>query len=278
MGILNGKIALVSGAASKRSMGHTIALCLANEGANIILIDKYAKPGSVIPADKDWGGLDDIVSEIKSTGKEAIALVADITSSQQVDSAVTTAINKFNKIDILVHCAAIRGPVGTPVINLAEEDWKKVIDINLNGSFLLAKAVAKNMVAKGEGGKILLIASLGGIKGMPGSAGYCASKYGLIGLTKSLALELAKYKINVNAINPGSVSTNLRDNLHQEMAKAQGINVEEARQKDYEQLTSGIPLGRVATTEEIAKLVLFLVSEQSSYITGEAINITGGVT
>jgi meso-butanediol dehydrogenase / (S,S)-butanediol dehydrogenase / diacetyl reductase len=91
-------------------------------------------------------------------------------------------------------------------------------------------------------------------------------------------LELAKFKINVNAINPGSVSTNLRDNLHQEMANAAGIDIEKARQKDYEQLTSGIPLGRVATTDEIANLVLFLVSEQSSYITGEAINITGGVS
>ena len=277
MGILNGKIALISGVASKRSMGHAIALRLANEGANIVLIDKYAKPNSVIPADKEWGGLDEIVTEINSLGKEAIATVADITNGKEIDSALTKAVNKFGKIDILVHCAAIRGPVMTPVIDLTEEDWKKVLDINLNGSFLLAKAVAKNMVARGDAGKILLIASMGGVKGMPGSAAYCASKFGVIGLAKSLALELAKNKINVNAINPGSVATNLRDGLHEEMAKAERIDIEEARQKDYQKLTSAIPLGRVATTEEIADLVLFLVSDQSSYITGEAINISGGV-
>jgi len=107
MGILNGKIALISGAASKRSMGHAIALRLANEGANIILLDKYAKPASLIPADKEWGGLDEIVTEINSIGKEAMAMVADITNGQEIDSVVTKTVNKFNKIDILVHCAGI---------------------------------------------------------------------------------------------------------------------------------------------------------------------------
>jgi NAD(P)-dependent dehydrogenase (short-subunit alcohol dehydrogenase family) len=277
MGILNGKVALISGVASKRSMGHAIALRLANEGANIVLIDKNPRPNNIIPADKEWGGLDQIITEINSLDKEAMAVVADITNSKEIDSAITKAVNRFDKIDILVHCAAIRGPVTTPIIDLAEEDWKMVIDTNLNGSFLLAKAVAKNMVARGKPGKILLVASMGGVKGMPGSAAYCASKFGVIGLVKTLALELAKYKINVNAINPGAVATNLRDRYHKEMAEAEKIDIEAARQNDYQKQSAGIPLGRVATTEEIANLVLFLVSDQSSYITGEAINISGGV-
>jgi 3-oxoacyl-[acyl-carrier protein] reductase len=277
MGILNGKVALISGVASKRSMGHAIALRLANEGANVVLIDKNARPNNLIPADKEWGGLDEIVAEIKSLGKEALAAVADTTNGIEIDSAITKALNRFNKIDILVHCAAIRGPVGTPLIDLAEEDWQKVMDVNLNGSFLMAKAVAKKMVAAGKPGKILLIASMGGVKGMAGSAAYCASKFGVIGLVKSLALELAKNKINVNAINPGAVATNLRDSYHAGIAKAESIGIEEARQNDYQKQSGGIPLGRVATPEEIADLVLFLVSDHSNYITGEAINISGGV-
>jgi NAD(P)-dependent dehydrogenase (short-subunit alcohol dehydrogenase family) len=277
MGILNGKVALISGAASKRSMGHAIALRLAKEGAKIVLLDKNARPDSKIPADKNWGGLDTIVAEITSLGKEAMAAVADITNAKEIDSALTKAISKFNRIDILVHCAAIRGPVTTPVIDLTEEDWKKVVDVNLNGSFLLAKAVARNMVAGGKPGKILLVASMGGVKGMAGSSAYCASKFGVIGLVKSLAMELAKNKINVNAINPGAVATNLRDSYHEGIAKAENIDIEQARQNDYQKQSAGIPLGRVATAEEIADLVLFLVSDQSNYITGEAINISGGV-
>ncbi len=277
MGILNGKVALISGAASKRSMGHAIALRLAKEGANIVLIDKDARPNNLIPADKEWGGLDTIVTEINSLGKEALAVVANITNAKEIDSAVTKALDRFKKIDILVHCAAIRGPVTTPVIGLADEDWQKVVDVNLNGSFHMAKAVARKMVAAGNPGKILLIASMGGVKGMAGSAAYCASKFGVIGLVKSLALELAKNNINVNAINPGAVATNLRDSYHAGIAKAEKIDIEEARRNDYQKQSGGIPLGRVASTEEIADLVLFLVSDQSNYITGEAINISGGV-
>jgi len=278
MGILKGKVALITGVTSKKSMGHAIALCLASESADIVLMDKYAKPETSIPTDKEWGGLDEVVEEIESLGRKALASVADITIAKEIDAALTKAVEKFGKIDILVHCAAIRGPVGTPIIELSEEDWKKIVDINLNGTFLVAKAVAKNMVTSGNAGKIVLISSMGGTKGMPGSAAYSASKFGVIGLAKSLALELAKYNINVNAINPGSVDTNLRDGFHKEIAEADGISIDKARQKDYQNLISGIPLGRMANPEEIANLVLFLVSDQSGYITAEDINISGGIS
>jgi NAD(P)-dependent dehydrogenase (short-subunit alcohol dehydrogenase family) len=277
MNSLNGKIALVTGVAAKRSMGHTIALRLASEGAKLVIVDKYAIPPTIEPEDQGWGGLNAVASEIKSIGKEALAITADITNGKEVDLAVSKAVESFGGIDILVHCAALRGPVKTPVVDLSEEEWKKIVDINLNGSFLVAKAVAKDMVARGKGGKMLLIASMGAVKAMPGSAAYCASKFGVIGLVKSLALELVKNKIYVNAINPGSVATNLRDSFHQETAKAEGITIEQAREKDYQNINTVIPLGRLATAEEIANLVLFLVSDLSDYITGEAINISGGI-
>jgi NAD(P)-dependent dehydrogenase (short-subunit alcohol dehydrogenase family) len=277
MNSLNGKVALITGAASKRGMGHAIALRLAGEGANVVVVDKFAAPRSLFPGDEGWGGLNAVVSEVESLGKKALAAVADINKSQEVQAAITEALKKFGKVDILVHCAAIRGPVTTPIVELAEEDWRRVIDINLTGAFLIAKTVAKSMIAKGEGGKIVLVASMGGVKGMPGSAGYCAAKFGVIGLVKTLALELAKHRIFVNAINPGAFTTNLRDSFHLEKGQAEGITTEEARERDYQKLIEAIPLGRMGTTEEIANLVLFLVSDQSSYITGEAINISGGV-
>jgi 3-oxoacyl-[acyl-carrier protein] reductase len=278
MNSLKDKVAFITGAASKRGMGRAIALRLVGEGANIVVVDKFSAPQSHFPGDEGWGGLNAVVAEVKSLGKEALAIVADTNNSKEVETAVAKALERFGRIDILVHCAAIRGPVTIPIIDLAEEDWRKVLDINLTGSFLISKAIAKTMVTKGKGGKIVLVASLGGVKGMPGSAGYCASKFGVIGLVKTLALELASYKINVNAISPGTVITNLRDSFHIEKGQAESITIDEAIKRDYQKLTEGIPLGRVGTTEEIADLALFLVSDQSKYITGEAINITGGVS
>ena len=275
---LKGKVALVTGAAAKRGMGHAIALRLAREGADVAVVDKFAAPKSFWLGDEGWGGLDAVVAEIEAAGRKAIAVTADISDSQEVDATVAKALKKLGKLDILVHCAAIRGPVGTPIIELAEKDWRAVVDVDLTGSFLIAKAVAKGMVARGEGGRIVLFASLAGTHGVPGSGSYCAAKYGVIGLAKSLALELAKYKINVNAINPGMIATNLRDEAFTRMSQAQGITWEEARKKDHETLRSVVPWGRLGTPEEIADLAYFLVSDQSVYITGEAIAIGGGVT
>jgi NAD(P)-dependent dehydrogenase (short-subunit alcohol dehydrogenase family) len=204
MNSLKGKVAMVTGAANKRSMGHAIVQRLARERANIVIVDKDSSPRSLFPGDENWGGMDEVVKEVRSSGSDALAVIADISKSSDVDTAVTGALNKFGRIDILVHCAAIRGPVGTVATDLAEEDWRRILDVNTTGSFLISSAVAKQMVAKGEGGKIVLIASMAGTEGFAGSAAYCVSKWGVIGLVKTLALELAKHRINVNAINQGT--------------------------------------------------------------------------
>ena len=277
MNSLEGKVALVTGTASKRGMGHAIALRLAGEGANVVIIDKYAAPRSLFPGDEGWGGLEAEVAEIEALGREGMALVLDISNSKDVDAMVNKTLERFGRIDIMVHCAAIRGPVGTPVVELAEKDWRAIMDINTTGSFLLSKAVAKTMIAQGEGGRIVLIASMAGMHGVAGSAAYCASKYGVIGLVKTLALELGEHKINVNAINPGAIITNLRDEAFAQMSKAQGTTWDEAREKDYQKMSAHIPLGRLGTTDEIAELAYFLVSNMSTYITGEAIGIGGGL-
>ncbi len=126
MNSLKDKVAFITGAASKRGMGHAIALRLAREGANIAVVDKFAAPRSLFPGDEGWGGLNAVVSEVESLGKKALAVAADINKSREVEAAITEALKKFGKVDILVHCAAIRGPVTTPIVELAEEDWRRV--------------------------------------------------------------------------------------------------------------------------------------------------------
>jgi NAD(P)-dependent dehydrogenase (short-subunit alcohol dehydrogenase family) len=275
---LEGKVAFITGAAAKRGIAHAIALRLAREGANVVITDKVAAPRSMFPGDENWGGLDEEVTEIKALGSDVLAMTMDICVSQEIDNAVAKTLDKFGKIDILVHAAAIRGPVGVPVVDLSEKDIRDVIDVDLVGSFLIARAVAKTMVDRGGPGKIVIFCSLAGTHGVPGSAAYGAAKYGTIGLTKSLALELAKYKINVNGINPGMVVTNLRDESFTKMAEAQGITWEEARKKDQGALATRIPWSRLGTTDEVADLAYFLVSNQSDYITGEVVAFGGGVT
>jgi NAD(P)-dependent dehydrogenase (short-subunit alcohol dehydrogenase family) len=277
---LEGKVALVTGAASKRGMGHAIAVRLAREGADVVVLDKHAAPRSIWPGDEGWGGLDTVVGEIRSQGREALAVVADVSSSKAVDEAVAEALERFGKIDILVHCGGIRGSMTTPIIDLTEEEWRAILDVNLTGSFLISRAVARTMVPDGDGKKIVLIGSMASTKGYAGSGGYCASKHGILGLGRTLAAELAPYKINVNIINPGGFNTNLRDEEIRKRAETQGITVAEAIEQESRKQGQGpgIPLGRLGEPEEVADLVFFLVSDQSKYITGEAILIGGGIT
>jgi len=276
MKCLKGKVALVTGAAVKRGMGRGVALRLADEGADIVVVDKYAIPRSIFPEDEGWGGLNAVVTEVEAMGCKGLAVEVDVSSRKEVDAAVKAAITKFGKIDILVHCAAIRGPIGIPLMKLSEADWKSVIDVNLTGAFFISAAVADTMVDKGDGGKIVLISSLAGNRGVAGSGSYSASKWGVIGLAKSLALELAKNHINVNVINPGTFDTQLRDANYVNLAKAEGITVEEFRKRFDTQMNAKVPLGRMGTPEDIANLVLFLVTDQSSYLTAQAIDIDGG--
>ena len=276
MNSLKGKVALVTGAAARRSMGHGVALRLAGEGADVVMVDKNATPRSLFSEDKGWEGLNSVVTEVEAKGRKGLAVVADISKEQEVDAAVAKALERFGRVDMLVHCAAIRGPMTTPLVELSGGDWRIVLEVNLTGAFLISKAVARRMIARGEGGKIVLVSSLAGNRGVPGSGAYCASKWGVLGLVKTLALELAKHKINVNALNPGTFDTHLRDENYAQLAKAEGIPLNEFRERFDRQMIGRVPLGRMGTPEDIANLVLFLVSDQSSYITGQAVDICGG--
>lgn len=278
MGKLDGKTAIVTGAASKRGMGRAIAMRLAKEGADVAVLDKFAAPKSIWPGDEGWGGLDEVVKDIEASGRKGLALVADVCKGVEVDAAVAKTLDKFGKLDILVHAGGIRGAMTTKIIDLTEEEWRNTLDINLTGSFLIAKAAAKAMLPDGEGRKIVLFGSKAATQGYVGSSGYCASKHGVLGLGRTLALELAPYKINVNIINPGGFDTNLRDQAIIQRAQAQGIPLEQAVEEESKKVGPGptVPLGRLGKPEEIADLVFFLVSDQSAYITGKTIDIDGG--
>jgi len=257
-------------------MGHAVALRLAKEGADIVVNDKFAAPKSAWAGDEDWKGLKEVVGEIEALGRKALAIVAGIEDSKAIDAAVKTGLDKFGKIDILVNCAGIRGTVGIPVVDGDEKEWRQIFDVNALGPFIISRAIAKDMIRRKEGGKIIHIASAAGKIGAPGSAAYAASKWAVIGITQALALELAPYKIRVNAINPGFFATNLRDDDATMRSKKAGITVEKFREDEYKMLSASVPLKRMGTVEDIADLIYFLVSDQSKYMTGQNINITGG--
>lgn len=279
---LKGKVAMITGVAAKRSMGHAVAVQLAEDGADLAIVDKFAVPKSIWPGDEAWRGLEEIVEEIKAKGQEALAIVADTSVSSEVDRVVAETLKKYGKIDILVHCVGVRGPIPVPVVDLDESTWRMLLDVNLTGAFLISKAVAKTMIPNGAGRKIVHVSSVAGRQAFPGGAGYSASKHGLLGLVKTLAVELAPYRINVNAIIPGAFDTNFRDESLIKQAKDLGATVEESLKIPPAGPTGSsgpppIPLGRLGTPQDVANLISFLVSDRSSYITGETINITGGV-
>ena len=199
---LDGKIAIVTGAGGKSGIGRGIAIRLACEGAAVVVCDLNEKPTA------DWGGLLAVVDEINASGGRAIGLTGSVADSKQVGVLVQGAISEFGRIDILVNNAgAPAGQDRVPVVDLAEDMWDLVIGVNLKGTFLMSHAVGRHMIQRGGGGKIINMSSVSGKKGAARFAAYCSSKFGVIGFTQSLALELAEHRVNVNAICPSLIET-----------------------------------------------------------------------
>ncbi|MBI2908497.1 MAG: SDR family oxidoreductase [Chloroflexi bacterium] len=282
MNDLQGKVALVTGAARQRGIGRAVALRLASEGADVVVTGKH-RPVEEFPEwekESGWLGLESVVRELEASGRRSLAIVADVTRTGEVSEVVKAVVEKFGRIDILVNNAGVVvAALGrrTPAIDLDEGIWERTLATNLTGPFLFSKAVGKLMVGQGKGGKIVNIASDMAKTARVGSAAYAASKHGLIGLTRAMALELAPYKINVNAVCPGPVMTDPGAGaLVRQEAADWGISFEAARKRHYDEAGAVIPLARAATAEDVASVVLFLASSQSDYMTGQAINVTGG--
>ena len=276
---LDGKVALVTGAGGELGIGRAVATRLAREGADVVISDVAANPYG--HGQTDWAGAEAVVGEIEALGRNGMSVLADVTDSDQVDAMVAAALGRFGRIDILVNNAASRpGPDRVPVVELSEEAWDTVLAINLKGTFLCSRAVARHMVDRGGGGKIISLSSAVGKRGRARFAAYCASKFGIIGFTQSLALELGAERINVNAICPGLVDTErvryLGAALSDEGLSAQAW-VETGRHgEDMARQAAEIPLARPAAAEDIAKTAAFLASSESDYLTGIAVTVAGG--
>lgn len=247
---LEGKVALVTGTGSQIGFGKCIALTLAREGCDIIGIDK------------DMEGANQTAVEVEALGRKTIALKADVTSSAEVNETVNAALVKFGKIDILVNNAGGASP-GKPFVDKSEEDWDFDLNLNIRGVLNCTKSVLPHMIER-RSGKIVIISSGAGKMGLPYHSTYSAAKGAVIAFAKTIALEVAEFGINVNAIAPNIGDTNflIHSNITREF---------------FEQAVEITPAKRPTTPQDVANAVAFLTSDVSSYILGQALSVDGGV-
>ena len=242
---LSGKVALVTGAA--QGIGKAIAMLLARNGADVVVSDINLEKAQ------------ETANEIEGMGRRSFAIKVNVADLKDVERMVEAIVEQFGRIDILVNNAGITRD--RLILRMTEEDWDAVLDVNLKGTFNCTKAAIRYM-SKQKSGKIVSIASVSGEMGNPGQANYAASKAGVIGFTKTIAREFAGRGINVNAIAPGYIQTPMTDAVPE---------------KTKEELKRMIPMERLGKPEDVAQAVLFLVSENSSYITGQVLNVNGGI-
>ena len=243
--MLSDKVAIVTGAS--RGIGRSIALALASQGAKVVASARNAE------------ALVELTAEIKSQGGDALAVVGDVAVEDDANNLVKQAVKVYGQVDVFINNAGITRD--GLLLRMKNADWDAVLDTNLKGAFLCTRAVAKVM-SKQRSGRIINISSVVGEMGNAGQANYCASKAGLLGLTKSVARELARRNVTVNAITPGFITTEMTEDM---------------TEKAQETMTEQIPLGRPGSAEDVANAVIFLASEQSAYITGQVLGVNGGM-
>ncbi len=275
---IKGKVAIVTGAGRQGGLGAAIAQRLASEGASVVVHDI----GSRMESDTKQDGLgieaemQAVADEIRNSGGEASICSADMRSEQQVQELVDFAVDTYGRLDVLINNAGV-GFLFAPLLEMTQERWDTTMDVNLRGAFFALKWAAKQMVSQEADpdwgrGRIISIASRAAKSGSALTSAYTASKHGLVGLTRSAAVELGPQRINVNAVCPNHVTTGLGEWQNAFMAKARNQSVPEY----LEAMRGRIPLGRVGLVEDTAKACAFLCSGEANYITGEAMNVSGG--
>jgi 3-oxoacyl-[acyl-carrier protein] reductase len=255
---LENKNAIVTGAA--KGMGAAITLTLAREGADLLLTAR------------DTAALDEVAGQVRALGRRAEVVAADVTDDAQVKAMAEKARNFFDgRIDILVNVAGVTGPIETPAWEIDAEDFSHVIEANIRGTFLPIKHVIPTMVAQ-RSGKIVNIGGTSGLRGYKYRAAYSSSKWGVRGLTRTVALDAGEYGINVNVVCPGIVHTPRMDKLCEEKARVRGWTFDQV----YQEYVEDMALKRVTEPQDIANAVLFLASEDSRNMTGQEITVDGG--
>ena len=272
-GLLTGKVALITGAGRQAGLGQAIAERLAFDGASIMLHDRGAIAGDIAPG-HGVGTISDLerVAEDMRDGSADVATVTgDLLDETAIRDIVAATVERFGRLDILVNNAGI-GYLFGPLVDISAEHLDAVLGVNLRAPVLATKYAARQMIAQGDGGRIVNIASQAGKSGFAYATAYTASKHGVIGLTRSAAIELGEHGITVNAICPNHVTTGLGSWQNDFMSKARGQSVD-----DYlADMRARIPLGRTGTPQDMAEAVAFLFSPAASYITAEAMNVSGG--
>jgi NAD(P)-dependent dehydrogenase (short-subunit alcohol dehydrogenase family) len=273
--MFDGKVALVTGAARRRGIGRATAMRLAQHGADVACLD-IGRPYDDAPAHgtADASELDDVVAQIQALGRRSVAVRADVSNAGQVEKAVEAASEALGTISLVANVAGGSGPgfgLG-PLLSVSEAEFRRVIDVNLVGTWLVSKACATRMVTAGVGGRICNVSSQAGKRAFPFLGAYCAAKAGIILLTQCLATELGPSGISVNAVCPGTVDTDLVNPggmFEQMLGGSEGF---------ANWLRQEIPLGRMQTADEIAATICWLLSDDAAAVTGEAVNASAGQT
>ena len=254
---LKDTVAIVTGGA--RGIGRGVALALAREGVHVVIADLPSARAEM----EETGAL------VEEAGVQALLVHCDVRDWSQVSALASTTLERFGRIDVLVNNAGVISVA--PVVAMSEEAWDQVLDVNLKGTFLCCKAVAPHMIER-RSGRIVNMSSIAGRRGQPAVAHYCASKFGLIGFTQSLARELAPFDVTVNAVCPGEVDSAMwREHLLPALAATQGSTQEEAWAAF---IRERVPLGRAQTPEQIGEAVVYLC--RADNVTGESLGVTGG--
>lgn len=268
------KVAIVTGAARLRGIGRGIALRLAQEGADVV-VNGAPRPPEAFPEEErsaGWRGLASVVQEIEELGRRAVAVEGDVTQDGDVQRLADAALSTFGRIDILVNNAGTSATGDRSLWEIDDEEWYRVVDVNLNGVYRCCRAVIPALLEADRGGRIVNISSTAGRMGIAHYGAYCATKFAVIGLTQQLAQELAAHRVTVNCVAPGSVDTDMMDDTFTRMARRMGLQ--------FEQIKGGVarstPLGRQGRPADIAAAVAFLCSDDASWITGQTLNVNGG--
>jgi len=267
----SGKVALVTGAGGERGFGRAIANRLAVDGADVAVNDV-----TTTPYGGGWNGIDAVVEEIKAKGRRSMPVIADVSDGDAVQAMVDDVVAQFGKIDIFVANAGSRpGPDRVPVVELTEDAFDEVLRVNVRGTFLTCQAVARHMIERGGDGKIVIISSTAGKRGLPRYAAYTASKFALVGFTQSFAHEMGQYKVNVNAICPGLAETERVVHIAGAL-RSEGQTAEDQLADMVRERSLANPLGRITETGDIANTAAFLSSSEADFLTGLAISVSGG--